>query len=239
MDQAVRLLSENWSTIGTLVFSAVVAWSAIASNRLNKRLVEAELDPAITAYLEPHPTAFRMFELVVRNVGRGSAREVRFEIEATQRTGSSKAFDSLSQLGIVQTGMPFFPAGQELRFLVGTYQELETAHANIRITYYRDVSARKHVALRVVFPLNVNHYSGMHKVGNDPAKISAEALRAISAALNRASDADSFRVSMERKYIWSTTLNRWRTYWFGEYPFNAQDGPFRYFVSRIKTAIRL
>lgn len=54
-----------------------VAWAPVASMRLSRRLARAELDPAITVTLEMDPERFRVIYLVVKNAGRGSARNVR------------------------------------------------------------------------------------------------------------------------------------------------------------------
>jgi hypothetical protein len=50
-------MADNWTDlgafVGNFVFAGVVAWTAVVGMKLNRRLTDAELDPAITVYIEP------------------------------------------------------------------------------------------------------------------------------------------------------------------------------------------
>ena len=74
--------ADNWTDLGNLIFAAVVAWTAWVGVKLNRRLADAELDPAVTVYIEPQTLRWPFFDLVIRNAGRGPARNVRFTVEA-------------------------------------------------------------------------------------------------------------------------------------------------------------
>jgi hypothetical protein len=87
------LLAEHESLAGGLIgaggalFAGWLAWSAI---REQIDLERASNEPEVVAYLIPDKRHINILHLVVANVGRGTARNVSFEIEADSGQFSSR-----------------------------------------------------------------------------------------------------------------------------------------------------
>jgi hypothetical protein len=188
----------------------------------------------MSVYLEPNETAFRYFDLVIKNVGRSSARNVTFRVASNQKHPKSKILENLDELGILRFGLPFIAPGQEFRFAIGSYQELESSQLAVAVRYFRDSRNKDSNAIRASFPLDVRPYEGMRRIGERPEQTTAKALKEISATLNRIKTTDAIRVRTEREFLFSATLDHWRIRWFGDYVTNRDGGPIKYFVNQLR-----
>jgi hypothetical protein len=90
---------------GNGVFGAVVAWTGWISLQLNRRLTDDEVDPAITVYFERSRDQFTFFDLVVKNVGRGIARNVTFVVVPDTSLSASQEH-RLAAISMFQRGIP-------------------------------------------------------------------------------------------------------------------------------------
>ena len=128
----------HWSDVGTVgmfLFTGVVAWTAIVGHRLNQRLTDAELDPAVVVYIESRRYHFSTFELVIRNVGRGAARNVMFGIEPGFAAVADRAATRLLNMAIFKRGIPFLGPSQEIRTYYGSFRRLEAAPLALHLTF--------------------------------------------------------------------------------------------------------
>ncbi len=73
----------NWPDVGMFLFTGVVARTAIVGILLNRRLVDAKLDPAVTVYIEFRRHFHSSFELDIKNAGCGGVRNVAFQIKSS------------------------------------------------------------------------------------------------------------------------------------------------------------
>src|SRR5262245_30672570 len=105
-----------------LAFSGLVTSATIAYVVLTRQLVRAtialqnaETDPYLTLTMEPSRTNIHVLEVVLRNVGRGPAFEVKLATADDWEIGRTR----LQELGIFRHGTSCVVPGQEIRGYVG------------------------------------------------------------------------------------------------------------------------
>lgn len=118
-----------------LIFSGVVAVSTVCYVLLTWRLVEeqrtlrrAETEPQVSVYAEISPRAFTIFDLVIANIGRGPAYELKLSIVGEDWLIQQR--EKLSDTGPFKHGIAYLAPGQALRFFVGTGPEIYQAGRN-------------------------------------------------------------------------------------------------------------
>jgi hypothetical protein len=130
----------NFPELVSLIFAGVVAWTAIQSVKLNRRLVDAELDPAISVDLEVDRHRFQVLDLVIRNTGRGSARNVRFVVDPDEPIVTARADSRLTRMAIFRDGLKYLGPQQEIRTSLGSYLGLRKEPTWIHVTYERSAN---------------------------------------------------------------------------------------------------
>lgn len=169
LSSLVVWLSDNPATWIELIFAAVVAWSAWVSVSLNRRLAEAELDPAITIYLERDRLHFSFFDLVIRNAGRGTARNVKLRAEPDIPVDITDDESRLSRLGIFQQGISMMGPLQEIRTFYGSYPHAQKEPITIHVTYDRELpGAMRRRSVRTTFVIDVTQFGGLSRIGEPP-----------------------------------------------------------------------
>src|SRR5437773_7713367 len=105
-----------------LVFSGVVAVSAIAYSILTSKLVsetrrmrEFQITPDINIYFERSEADPSFTHIVFKNSGLGVAKNIKFEIIKNFQFYDNDAWN-LTNKGIFQTGIDRFYSGQSIKF---------------------------------------------------------------------------------------------------------------------------
>lgn len=233
-------IASNWTALGTFIFTAVVAWAAIVGHRLNERLTDAELDPAVTVYIELGRYAHSSFDLVIKNAGRGAARNVSFRVEPEGPGDASEGVPRLSNMAIFQRGIAFLGPSQELRTYYGSYPELEANPMLVHVTYERESSERRRQRMVGNFPLDVRIFEGMSQVGEHPDITSARALKQIAEdvrQVRRGSDWATISVSVKRQYVFSRRVNELWNRWFGTPYIDSSASPWRTFRDELRRTL--
>ena len=108
--------------IVTLIFSGVVAISTIAYVVLTGKLVketklsrEFFLDSQIIAYIVNFEASPSIVSLVIKNIGKGVAKNVRFQIIKDIEYRNS---NSLNKIGIFNDGIKVFPPNHQYKFIL-------------------------------------------------------------------------------------------------------------------------
>lgn len=130
-----------------LLFAAMVAGAAIATTVLNRQLVRetialrrAETDPDIALYIEPRRLTNSFFDVVLRNVGRGSAYNLSFVLDRLWAGKESQFYEMV----MFTEGIKYLAPDQELRSFVGTYQDLDHGPLTITVSYFGKTGKRVH-----------------------------------------------------------------------------------------------
>src|SRR5688500_898231 len=118
-------VADNWVDLGNFLFAGAVAWAAIVGNRLNQRLVNAELDPAIAVYIEADRTHHLSCALVIKNVGRGAARNIAVTVDPDVPIDTDDPDSRLSRLAMFEQGVTYLGPLQEIRTFYASYVQAE------------------------------------------------------------------------------------------------------------------
>lgn len=161
-------IARNWADLGTFMFTDVVAWTAIVGNRLNRRLVDAELDPAITVSVQPDPHQFFLIELVIKNVGRCAARTITLCASPDVPVEPAEESSRLSEMAIFQSGIPFMAPSQEIRTFYGVYPQLQTDPITVDVSFDRDTTEQHRRTMSASFLIDVRQFEGLSEVGESP-----------------------------------------------------------------------
>lgn len=158
-------LAANWTDLGNLVFAGVVAWTAWVTTRLSRRLAEAELDPAITVFIEGSRENFGLFDVVIKNLGRGAARNVRFRVEPDIPIEKDDEESRLTQLAAIDKGLDYMAPLQEIRSFYGSMPGITEQVITIHVCYERDSDERRLRRLSASFSLDIGRFKGITRVG--------------------------------------------------------------------------
>ena len=116
------------ATIITLVFSGLVALSTIVYAILTWKLVKetkqmriSQYEPYIMFYLSTVETTNNYFLINIMNIGKGVAKNVKFEILTDPKFNSSRMTDN----SFFQMGVNYFPPQKSYRYCLGSWQGME------------------------------------------------------------------------------------------------------------------
>ncbi|PKL57955.1 MAG: hypothetical protein CVV34_04830, partial [Methanomicrobiales archaeon HGW-Methanomicrobiales-5] len=104
----------------TLFFTGVVAASTVVYAILTWKLVsetqkmrEAQTEPKISVFVETHPKFFLIKNLVIRNIGLGTAYNLKFSVFPDFKTYNC---GMLSEMTIIKNGIPHLPPNNSYNF---------------------------------------------------------------------------------------------------------------------------
>jgi hypothetical protein len=111
----------------TLIFTGVVAASTVVYAILTWKLVsetqkmrEAQTEPKISVYVESNPKYHILKNLVIRNVGLGSAYNIKFSNFPDFKIFGGK---KLGELKIIKNGIPHLPPNNSYEFVFTNLRE--------------------------------------------------------------------------------------------------------------------
>lgn len=233
--------SNNWADLGNILFAAVVAWTAWAGVKLNRRLAEAELDPAISIYIEPDRVHWSFFDLVIKNAGRGAAWNVRFSVSPDIPIEPGEPDSRLSRMSLFQDGINFMAPFQEIRSFYGSFMTLSKEPITISVQYERDTPEAKRRKVQAKFILDVAPFAGLSRVGEPPELTTAKALKKMADDLHAIKSGGSHwtpTISVRRRYIFSRWANELHERWFGSRYLNRHESAWKYFRNEVNQAVR-
>lgn len=243
MDDLRNLLSgigTNWSAIVTLIFSGVVTWAAVINTRINARLADAELHPSISVFLELDHESRWFFDLVVRNSGRGIARNVRFQINPDIPVEINNPESRLTRIAFIRDGLGHLGSGQEMRSALNSFPAMAKTPIEIIVSYELDSVSSRQQRIESRFVLDVREYEGIANLGQEPIAEIAKSMKQIADDIRNIKQGGSFAnvtVTMKRRYFSSAWVNKQARRWFGSAALNRESLPSVYFWNEIKSSI--
>lgn len=210
-------LLDNWSTLVTLLFSGIVTWSAVINTRLSTRLADAELLPAVSVYLELDKERRWFFDLVVRNSGRGVARNVRFEVIPDIPVDTSDPESRLTRVAFIREGLGHLASGQEMRTALNSFPAMVKTPIEVNVSYDPDGVRGKGQRIESRYVLDVREYEGTASIGQQSLAEIADSMSQLAGDVRNIKLGGSFAnltVTVKRQYLTSSWVNRMIRRWF-------------------------
>jgi hypothetical protein len=172
------LLSYIIIALATLAYALLTA----AILRETGRLRKIESDPEIVAYLEKEPRYPELVNIIVANVGRGTAHDISFDVEQSPKIGKRQPLSEAKLFNSVKRMVP----GQTYKLFYGTTVELlqdtDSSRAWCITARFFGKLGDKHEVVSVIDP---TIYYGTYRAGKDYQKETYKALAEISKDFKR------------------------------------------------------
>ena len=143
--------------------------------RETKRLREVETEPQISIYLEPEERWINLMDLVIRNIGRGPAYNIRFEIDPDFEYRKGRF---LSNLPFMQE-LHYLAPGQTIRFFlanaIDVFNRKVAGAFKITAHYENEVGTFKSGSFKIEF----ERFEGMSGIGEPPLYKIAKSIEVI------------------------------------------------------------
>lgn len=164
------MLNMNNYELYTLIFSGIVAASAIASSiftvsliKETKRMRQSQAEPHILPYFHNGEVEVQLFYLTISNIGVGTAYNVRFEILQEFNIDKEPKI-KLSKCGIIKNGIKYFPPRSEHEYFMGTMalnsKEIFESVVKLQIEY-EDIFSNKKME---ILELRMDELFGKSKI---------------------------------------------------------------------------
>lgn len=161
------------------------------------RLRRLESDPDIGIYLEKHTDSTWVIDMIIKNVGRGPAYDVRFQADSNQELWSGY---KLSEVWLIQNGLDYMAPGQTIRMTLGGFVELTKDPIQLVVNYRGGEKTSEPQTFSAPFALMVNQFRGMFEImGESPEEQSSRALKEMAQAVqNVASNRATISIDISR-----------------------------------------
>ena len=140
VEDVVGVIFSALVALATVVY-AILTWSLTAET---KKMREAQTEPCVVVYLEQLSTPPYLFDVWIKNVGLGVAKNIRFEVKPDIEYSDGK---HLSGVGFIKNGLPLLAPGQDLDTvinLIGKFEEVAKEPLKIKIRY-ESASGKPHI----------------------------------------------------------------------------------------------
>lgn len=171
------------------------ARAAEATAQLTSRLVDetvqlrrVETDPDIAIYIEMQRFSSVSIDMVIRNVGRGSAHNLRLVLdppEGVTWTDATGQAHSLLDLALITGGLEYMAPGQEKRFLYGGINTLSERPIMITAIYEGKNHPPGAPQFRDTFAIDLGVFGGVYVPTGVPEVSIPRSLKEIARSMNR------------------------------------------------------
>ncbi len=202
INDAVHWLFSDAITVATIIYAALT-YSLL---RQTIRLRQVETDPEISIYLEAGHSSQPLISLVIGNIGRGPAYDVRFTVSPDDPIWENHDW-RLTKITFLRNdeGLPYMAPGQMIRVDIGTFMSLRKTPFSISASYLSKAQHRsKRRSSRPFassFTLSVGKFEGMALPQETPEQQIANHLKKIAAEVGEITDgSSSLKMSIESIY---------------------------------------
>ncbi len=147
-----------WILLNQILTSIFGLINVIAAAYLvfeTKKLREAETEPELSIYLQPNSQYQNIYDIVVKNIGKGAAHKLKFEIEKDSDLIERKGLRKINELGFFQ-GANYMAPNQEYKSLFGGQELFREPHPSplkIQVSY-TNKNKKKYLNSFIIDPLN-------------------------------------------------------------------------------------
>lgn len=167
----LEFLNRNSGAFNVL-FTAVVAIATVVYAILTWRLVsetiqmrQVQTDPTVSITIEPREEWINLIDLVIQNIGKGPAHDIRFELQGDFEYKTGKF---LSELNLMREGLQYLAPNQTFRFFLTSMVESPESKLDhsfaVRVSYL-DGSGRPYYA---EYKIRFSEWKGLSRLGEPP-----------------------------------------------------------------------
>lgn len=186
IQDALDFLNRNSGAL-TVLFGAIVAIATVVYAKLTAALVSetnrmrrVQTDAEVVVSVQPSATWINLIELVVENIGGGSAYNLRLEVNPDVKCSRG---EMLSSIGLFKHGMRQLAPQRSVRtFLFSVSDkvtEIENPDGPFRFTVKASYDPGNGTTITRTFELDLLHLVGMVQLGTPPLKTIADSLKAL------------------------------------------------------------
>jgi hypothetical protein len=198
---ALKFVNDN-SGLFVVIFTLFLVYYNRRLTQETKRIREIDTEPNIEVYLVPHEQSSSFVNMVIRNSGGWSARDIAWTIDCDEENVKMKDIPILSMS--LFSVSHYIPAKEEFKFYFGSSSELlkepKMKPIKIKVNFKNDVGQAKR---EKEFILDVSPWKGMEFLGEVPLLEISRNIKIISDTLIKSSfnqEAALVRIQSERQY---------------------------------------
>lgn len=179
------------SSISTIIFSALVAFSTVIYAVLTWKLVsetiklrKAQTEPKISIRIEPSEHSMFYCDMIIENIGLGPAYNINFEMNPDIKDFDGKP---LSDLNIMKNGIRCLAPGTKRQFLLTQFSEESKDDRKFRDSFGIKVIYKnsQDEILDECFTIDFSEFLGLTTLGEHPMYSIAKSLKAIENKIQR------------------------------------------------------
>ena len=181
MEKVIEILLQALEVIGVL---GATYYASKSASFTHKSLVQQEKneEPKLVVYVEQSKTSLSVVNLVVKNEGIRSARNIKFEMKGDKI--STLLDRKINEIGLLVNGISLLAGGKEVRQPLGvmlgnTFEEYKKSNSKIVVSY----EAKPGIREKDVFDLDFRGLVDV-KVGKTEIEMLTEPLEGIESELN-------------------------------------------------------
>jgi len=186
IQQSLDFLNRNSGAL-TVIFSAIVAVATIVYAKLTRTLVQetnrmrrSQTDPEVLVSVQPSEVWINLIELVVENIGGGSAYNLRLTVDPDVKCSRG---EMLSSIGLFKHGLrQLAPHRRVKTFLFSVADrvaQIESPGSSFEFTVRAMYNSEGGDSITRTFELDLRHMVGMVQLGTPPLKTIADSLSAL------------------------------------------------------------
>ena len=159
-------------TMATVVY-AILTWRLVTET---KQMREAQTEPIISIILKPKDEWKNFIDLIIKNIGPGSAHKINFQVDPDFEYEKGKY---LSEINVIKNGLNYLAPGQEINFfltsLVENYNDKIKTAINIKVKYQNMLGN----IYEKTFLIDFSEFAGLTWLGTPPLHEIAENIKKI------------------------------------------------------------
>jgi hypothetical protein len=169
----LELLNSNTAMASATIFYAFLTYFLVSET---KKMRKAQTEPEISITIQPSEEWINFIDIVIENVGLGSARNIRFEVISDFECEKGKF---VSNIGYIKNGLDYFAPKQKLIFfltsMVENFEEKITKRLEIKVIY----QDKTNKSYDPTFKIDFSQLEGLIQSGNPPLYMIAEEIKKI------------------------------------------------------------
>ncbi|MGB8226938.1 MAG: hypothetical protein WCE45_08785 [Sedimentisphaerales bacterium] len=180
---------EYISSISTIIFSALVAFSTVIYAVLTWKLVsetiklrKAQTEPTISIRIEPNEHCLLYCDMIIQNIGLGPAYDLKFYLDSEIKDIDGKP---LSELNLIKNGIRYLAPNSKRQFFFAQFSEKSKDTMKIRDSFEIKVIYKnsQDEILDECFTIDFSEFLGLTTLGELPMYSIAKSLKAIESKI--------------------------------------------------------